>query len=45
MVLSIGAVLTLASYCFYRVMTLPPVDEESIEGPLTIDTGDTRDTD
>ena len=45
MLLSVGSVLTLASYCLYRVLTLPPVEEESIKGPLEIDTRDTSDAD
>lgn len=45
MIVSIGVVVTLVSYCLYRVLTLPPVDIEDIEGPLTIDTGDTRNAD
>ena len=46
MTLSVGSVLTLVSYCLYRVLTLPPVDvEEHLKGPLEIDTGDTQDAD
>jgi hypothetical protein len=45
MVLSVSAVLALSSFCLFRVLTLPPVEEESIKGPLEIDTGDTSDTD
>lgn len=46
MILSVGSVLTLVSYCLYRVLTLPPVEvEESLKGPLEIDTGDTQDAD
>lgn len=45
MILSVGSVLTLVSFCLYRVLTLPPVEEESIKGPLEIDTGDTEDAD
>jgi len=45
MLLSVGSVLALAGFCLYRVLTLPPVDEESIKGPLEIDTSDTRDVD
>ena len=44
MVLSVTMVLALASYCIYRVLTLPPVEvEEHLHGPPTIDTGDTQD--
>jgi len=44
MVVSIGAVLTLVSFCLYKVLSLPPVEvEEHVKGPLEIDTGDTDD--
>jgi hypothetical protein len=33
------------SYCLYRVLTLPSADEEGIQGPLEIDTGDTQNAD
>ena len=45
MILSVGSVLALVIYCLYRVLTLPAVELEDIEGPLTIDTGDTHDVD
>ena len=45
MILSVGTVLLLMSYCLYRVLTLPPVDVEELKGPLEIDTGDTYDAD
>ena len=46
MILSVGSVLSLVSFCLYRVMMLPPVDvEEHLKGPLEIDTGDTMDAD
>ncbi|REJ67776.1 MAG: hypothetical protein DWQ31_10335 [Planctomycetota bacterium] len=46
MLVSIGSVLTLVSFCLYKVLSLPPVDvEEHIKGPLEIDTGDTDETD
>ena len=45
MLLSVGSVLALVSYCLYKVLTLPPVEEESLKGPLEIDTGDTTDAD
>lgn len=45
MLLSVGSVLCLFSFCLYRVLTLPPVEEEHIKGPLEIDTGDTVDAD
>ncbi len=45
MVASISVVLLLVVYCTYRVLKLPPVEEESLKGPLEIDTGDTSDAD
>jgi len=46
MVLSLGAVLVLVTYCLYRVLSLPPVDaEEHLKGPMHIDTRDTQDAD
>jgi len=45
MISSIGAVLLLVVYCMYRVLTLPPVEEETLKGPLEIDTRDTADAD
>ena len=45
MTLSVGSVLSLVSYCLYRVLSLPPVEvEEHLKGPLEIDTGDTQNT-
>jgi hypothetical protein len=37
---SIVAVLSLVGFCLYRVLTLPPVEEETLKGPLEIDPGD-----
>ena len=46
MIISVGSVLTLASFCLYRVCMLPPVEvEEHFKGPLEIDTQDTLDAD
>lgn len=45
MIISVGTVLTLVSYCLYRVLSLPPVDMEDLKGPLEIDTRDTTDAD
>ena len=46
MLLSISAVVSLATFCLRRVMQLPPVDVmEHLKGPLEIDTGDTHDAD
>jgi hypothetical protein len=45
MLLSVGSVLALVSYCLYRVLTLPPLEIDVLHGPLDIDTGDTKDAD
>ncbi len=46
MLLSIGFVLSLASFCLYRVLRLPPVEvEEHLKGQLDIETGDRIDAD
>jgi len=46
MIVSVGSVLSLAAFCLYRVLTLPPVDvTEHLKGPLDIDTLDTLDAD
>lgn len=45
MLLSVGSVLCLISFCLFRVLTLPPVEEETLKGPLEIDTGDTSNAD
>jgi len=46
MLLSVGSVLVLVSFCLYRVFTLPPREaEEHLKGPLEIETGDVEDAD
>jgi hypothetical protein len=46
MILSVGSVLSLVTFCMYRVLTLPPrIVEEHFRAPLDIDTGDTHDPD
>ncbi len=46
MIVSITSVLSLISFCMYRVLTLSPTEvSESMKAPLDIDTGDTRDAD
>jgi hypothetical protein len=46
MIVSVGSVITLVTFCLIRVLTLPPVDiEETLKGPLDIDTKDTSDVD
>jgi hypothetical protein len=42
MILSVGSVLTLTAYCFYRVLTLPISEMDELKAPLDIDTGDTQ---
>ena len=45
MLVSVGSVLSLVTFCMYKVLSLPPVEEEHVKGPLEIDTGDTQDAD
>lgn len=45
MLISVGSVLALVSFCLCRVLSLPAAEMEDLEGPLTIDTGDTSDAD
>ncbi|MCA9114309.1 MAG: hypothetical protein KDA79_04435 [Planctomycetaceae bacterium] len=45
MLLSVSSVLSLVSFCLYRVLSLPPVEMDDLKGPLEIDTRDTTDTD
>ena len=46
MILSIGIVISLMTFCLVKVLNLPPVDGvEHLKGPLEIDTGDTQDAD
>jgi len=45
MLISVGSVLSLVAFCLYRVLLLPPVEEEHLKGPLEIDTRDTVDAD
>lgn len=46
MLLSVGSVLALVSFCLVRVLSLPPVEiEQHLKGPLDIDTRDTIDAD
>ncbi len=46
MIVSVGSVLALTAFCFYRVLTLPPqVIEEHLKAPLDIDTKDTHQPD
>ena len=45
LVISVSTVLSLAGYCLYRVLTLPPVEMEDLHGPLDIDTRDRQDAD
>ncbi len=41
MLSSITAVLALVGFCLYQVLSLPPVEDEHLKGPLEIDTRDT----
>ncbi len=41
MVLSVGFVLGLAAFCFYRVLTTPR-SEEQMHGPMDIEPDDMR---
>lgn len=45
MLLSVGSVLALCAFCTSRVLSLPPIEEERVKGPLEIDTRDTVDAD
>ncbi|HEX6985989.1 MAG TPA: hypothetical protein VF170_11465 [Planctomycetaceae bacterium] len=45
MIVSLSAVLAGTAWCFYRILTLPPVETESLHGPPAIDTRDTLDAD
>jgi hypothetical protein len=45
MSLSVGSVLVLTGFCFYRVMTLPPAEVDDLTSPLEIDTRDTQNPD
>ena len=45
MLLSVGSVLSLVVFCLFRVLSLPPVEDEHLKGPLEIDTRDTVDAD
>jgi hypothetical protein len=45
MLLSVGSVLALVTFCVVKVLGLPPVDFGEVKGPLEIDTRDTRNAD
>ncbi|MBW3541563.1 MAG: hypothetical protein KY476_14945 [Planctomycetes bacterium] len=45
MLVSVGAVLALVSYCLVKVFSLPPVEMDELKGPLEIDTRDTENAD
>lgn len=45
MLSSVSAICVLTVYCMYRVLTLPPMEEDTIKSPLDIDTRDTGDVD
>jgi hypothetical protein len=45
MIGSVGSILVLTVFCFYRVLTLPATDVDDLKAPLDIATGDTVDPD
>jgi hypothetical protein len=45
MIVSVGSVITLTAFCFYRVLTLPAPELDELKAPLDIDTGDTQNPD
>ena len=46
MTLSVGSGVTALTYCFHRVLTLPPVEvTEHLKGPFEVDTHDMMDAD
>jgi hypothetical protein len=45
MIASVSGVLSLVSFCMYRVLTLNPAEVAELNAPLEIDTGDTTDAD
>ncbi len=45
MIVSVGSVLALTAFCFYRVLTLPSSEIEELKAPLDIDTGDLQNPD
>ena len=45
MIVSVGTVLTLITFCLTRVMLLPPAEVDDLTSPLEIDTRDTQDPD
>jgi hypothetical protein len=42
MSISVSTVLALVGFCLYRVLSLPPLEQDHVKGPLEIDTGDTQ---
>ena len=45
MILSVGSVLALVTFCVVKVLSLPPVEMKDLKGPLEIDTHDTTNAD
>jgi len=45
MIVSVGSVLGLVSFCLFRVLMLPPVELDDLPSPLAIDTKDTQNPD
>jgi hypothetical protein len=45
MLVSVGSVLALVTFCLYRVLSLPPAVDEDLKGPLGVNIGDAGDAD
>jgi hypothetical protein len=45
MIVSVTAVITAMTWCFYRILTLPSAEADAFHGPPGIDTRDTIDAD
>lgn len=46
MIVSVGSVISLTTFCLYRVFALPPDEVADLDvAPLRIDTRDTQDAD
>ena len=45
MIVSVGTVLSLVSFCLYKVLSLPPVEVEHLHGQPDIETGDRNEAD
>jgi hypothetical protein len=45
MTVSVGGVLIGTAWCFFRILTHPPVESHALHAPPAIDTRDTLDAD